>query len=232
MAGEQDMTLEAVTKKAAFLILCMMTAAVFTWGLSMQILHDTMVTRFFTTLLLISVLLLAIVTLLKKTWATATAPAMALMSGAILAVCTLGPWERYPEVSAPVLALSFGPLLVTLLAHNCGLAGARNKTKLRLVGAVGGTLFACVGLLGLSLLGIPMSVGSLTLEGILLMVLAPVAILVEQFVGIEGRAESGEPKSMEWYEGLRLLVPPFAFCMILIRLFDTAPVPFWDMQTY
>ena len=219
--GGDSMTVSgAVNKTGILMLLCVATAA-WTWN------------RFFATgdptsvagllgLGAIGGLVLAIVTVFKKEWAGITAPLYALAEGLVLGGISAMLETRYHGIAIQAVSLTFGVLLVMLLAYRSGLIKMSDRLRMGIVAATGGIaifyfLEFILGFFGVRFTAINSS--SPIGIGFSLIVVAVAALnLVLDFDLIENGARYGAPKYMEWYGAFGLMVTLIWLYLEILRL--------------
>lgn len=155
-------------------------------------------------------LVVALITVFKKTWAPVTAPIYAAFEGLALGGISAFSESRYPGTVSQAIFLTFGTLAALLIAYRSGWIRATENFKLGVVAATGGIFFVYLISFVLSFFGvnIPLIHGS-GIFGILfsLFVVVIAALnLVLDFDFIEQGADQGAPKYMEWYAAFGLMV--------------------------
>lgn len=206
VTSEDAMTIGGTVNKTALALLILIVAASWTWNLNI----DGSLTW---GLILVGVLggfVVAMVTVLKQTWAPYTTPVYAALEGLALGGISLGFEIQYPGIVSQAVFLTFGTLGALLLAYRSGLIQPTENFKLGVVAATGGIailylLSFIVGLFGVT---IPL-IHSSGIWGILFsgfVVIIAALNLVLDFDFIEEGAERGAPKYMEWYGAFGLLV--------------------------
>ncbi|HJW05195.1 MAG TPA: Bax inhibitor-1/YccA family protein, partial [Rhodanobacter sp.] len=83
-------------------------------------------------------LVLALLTVFKKTWAPITAPLYAVAEGLFIGALSAIFEMRYPGIVMQAVGLTFGTMAAMLLAYRSGLIRATEKFKLGIVAATGG----------------------------------------------------------------------------------------------
>ncbi|MCG5052965.1 MAG: Bax inhibitor-1/YccA family protein [Myxococcales bacterium] len=167
-------------------------------------------------------LLLALVTVFKKSWAKVTAPLYALAEGLALGAISALFELRYPGIVFQAVALTFGTLLALLLAYKSGAIKATENFKLGVVAATGSIALVYLATFVLRFFGISLGFihGSGTF-GILFsvgVVVVAALNLVLDFDFIEQGAERGAPKYMEWYAAFGLMVTLVWLYLEILRL--------------
>ncbi len=117
--GER-MTLQGTVNKTGILLLCAMASATWTWHLFMQSRSaaDVMPYLWIGT---IGGFVCALVTIFKKEWSPVTAPLYSLLEGLALGGISSVLELRFPGIAIQSVSLTFGTLLVLLLAYRSGL---------------------------------------------------------------------------------------------------------------
>ena len=80
----------------------------------------------------------AMVTIFKKEWAGVTAPIYALLEGLVLGGISALLEVRFPGIAIQAVSLTFGTLVVFLLAYRSGLIPVTEKFRLGIIAATGG----------------------------------------------------------------------------------------------
>ena len=221
--GELDsgMTLQGTVNKTGLLLLCSIATAAWTWHLFTQ-------SRSAATVLpwmwigSIGGLVCALVTVFKKEWSPVTAPAYALLEGLALGAISSILELRFPGIAIESVSLTFGTLLVLLLAYRSGLIPVTQKLRLGIVAATGAIMLFYLLQFGLGFFGVhftsingsgPIGIGfSLIVVGIAAL------NLVLDFDFIENGVRMGAPKYMEWYGAFGLMVTLVWLYLEILRL--------------
>ena len=167
-------------------------------------------------------LVLALVTVFRKSWSPVTSPLYALAEGLFLGGLSSMIEARYPGIVIQAVALTFGTLFALLLAYKSRLIVVTDRFRMGVVAATGGIflvyLFSLVaGLFGLQ---VPLIFGS-GLVGVafsLFVVVIAALNLVLDFDFIERGERNGAPKYMEWYGAFGLLVTLVWLYIEILRL--------------
>ena len=220
VSGEA-MTLTGTVNKTGILVICVVATAAWSWS------------RFFharssdTVLPLVGIgalggFIFALVTIFEKEWSPVTAPIYSLLEGLALGGISAMFELRYPGIAIQSVGLTFGTLLVLLMAYHSGLIRVTEKFKLGVVAATGGIAvfylvqfvlgffgvrFAAVN--GSGLLGIGFSV---------VVVIVASLNLILDFDFIESGVSAGAPKYMEWYGAFGLMVTLIWLYLEILRL--------------
>jgi uncharacterized YccA/Bax inhibitor family protein len=167
-------------------------------------------------------LVCALVTVFKKEWSPVTAPAYALLEGLALGAFSSILELRFPGIAIESVSLTFGTLLVLLLAYRSGLIPVTQKLRLGIVAATGAVMLFYLLQFGLGFFGVhftsingsgPIGIGfSLIVVGIAAL------NLVLDFDFIENGVRMGAPKYMEWYGAFGLMVTLVWLYLEILRL--------------
>jgi uncharacterized YccA/Bax inhibitor family protein len=217
----ERMTLQGtVNKTGLLLILCMATAA-WTYHLYM----DTQDPTTAAPLMLVGVFggfILAMITIFKKTWAPVTSPIYALLEGLFLGGVSALFEMRYPGLAIQAVGLTFGTLLVMLLAYTSGIIKVTDKFRIGIIAATGGIalfylLEIVLGFFGIHFAAINGS-GVIGIGFSVLVVAIAALNLVLDFDFIEQGVNYGAPKYMEWYGAFGIMVTLVWLYLEILRL--------------
>ena len=204
---DHQMTLGGTVNKSGILLLVLIAAASYTWEKATAQDAAVMTWMFGG---LIAGLILALITVFKKTAAPVTAPLYAAAEGLFLGGISALFETMYPGIVMQAVAITFGTLFTLLLAYKSGLIKATENFKLGVAAATGGVLLFYLATFVLRLFGVSTSFmmgGGLLSIGISLVVVVIAALnLVLDFDFIEEGCEQGLPKYMEWYAAFGLMV--------------------------
>lgn len=167
-------------------------------------------------------LILAMVTIFKKTASPYTAPLYALVEGVFLGVLSAMFEILYPGIVFQAVLLTFGTLLSLLLAYKTGVVKATENFKLGVVAATGGIalIYLATFILGFFGINIPFIHGSGTFGiafSVFVVIIAALNLVLD-FDFIESGAERGAPRYMEWYAAFGLLVTLIWLYIEILRL--------------
>jgi len=206
------MTLNGTVNKTGLMLVLAILSAGWTWHLFTQSQDPTTVMPW----MLGGVFggfIVAMVTIFKKEWSPVTAPAYALLEGLFLGGISAVFDLRYHGIAVQAVGLTFGTLLVLLLAYRSGLIQVTQKFRLGVIAATGGIAVLYLGEMVLGLFGIHFtSVNSINGSGMLgigfsiLVVCIAALNLVLDFDFIEKGVQYGAPKYMEWYGAFGIMV--------------------------
>lgn len=218
VAQDQAMTVQGTVNKTAFAVVLTAASALFVWG------------RFFAgqpvgglmTLGALGGLVVALITVFKKTAAPVTTPLYAILEGLFLGGISATFEVRYPGIALQAVGLTFGTLLALLMAYKSRLIQVTQNFRLAVAAATGGIFLIylasmVLGFFGKSIPHIHQS-GPIGIGFSLVVVGIAAFNLVMDFDFIERGAEQGAPKYMEWYGAFGLLVTLIWLYIELLRL--------------
>ncbi len=217
----ETMTLEGTVNKTGILLLCAIATAAWTWHLATN--PATLPLDYL--LLLVGVfggLIFALITTFKKTWAPVTAPIYALLEGLALGGISASFEQRYPGIAIEAVCLTFGTLLVLLVAYRSGMIKVTQKFRLGVVAATGAIFLfylaeMVLGFFGVHFVAVNGS-GALGIGISLVIVIVASLNLVLDFDFIEKGVAVGAPKYMEWYGAFGLMVTLVWLYLEMLRL--------------
>jgi uncharacterized YccA/Bax inhibitor family protein len=211
----EKMTIEGTVNKTAMSLLLLMATASYTWG------NPSIGLMMFG---IFGGLILAIITIFKKTWAPYTVSAYALLEGLALGGISKIFDNQYPGIASQAIFLTFGILAALLLVYKTGLIKPTENFKLGVCAATGGIAIMYLISWIMSMFGSGMSIlspnnTSMLSIGISLFVVVIASLnLVLDFDFIEEGVEKGAPKYMEWYGAFGLLVTLIWLYLAILRL--------------
>jgi uncharacterized YccA/Bax inhibitor family protein len=216
----EAMTVQGTVNKTGLLLLCVVATSAWTWGLA----HSPEPEAMYAWMIggVIGGLVTALVTIFKKNWAPFTAPLYALLEGLVLGGISAVFEKSYPGIATEAVGLTFGTLLVMLVAYKTGVIRATERFKLGVIAATGG--IAVFYLIAMVLGFFHVNVGILysgSPWGIafsLFVVVIAALNLVLDFDMIETGVRMGAPKYMEWYGAFGLMVTLIWLYLEILRL--------------
>jgi uncharacterized YccA/Bax inhibitor family protein len=215
------MTVQGTVNKTGILLICAIVTAAWTWNVFTRT-HDPQSVQIPMIAGLIGGLIFALVTIFKKTWAPVTAPIYALLEGLVLGGISVTMNAYWPGIAAEAVSLTFGTLLVMLLAYSSGLIPVTDKFRLGIVAATGGIAIFYVLEMVLGLFGIHFAAvngsGAIGIGFSIFVVIVAALNLVLDFDFIETGARAGVPKYMEWYGAFGLMVTLVWLYLEILRL--------------
>ena len=220
----ESMTVSGTVNKTGILLICCVATAAWTWNRFFNAPPEEAMQAMAPALAIggIGGFIVAIVTIFKKQWAGITAPIYALLEGLVLGGISAMLELRYHGIAIQAVSLTFGTLLVMLLAYRSDLIKVTEKLRLGIVAATGGIavfyfLQFILGFFGVHFTAIN---GSSPIGiGFSLIVVAVAALnLVLDFDLIENGARMGAPKYMEWYGASALMITLIWLYFEILRL--------------
>jgi len=217
---EERMTIQGTVNKTAILLLLVFISASYTWG-KFSVDNPAAIQPWIMAGLIVG-LILALITVFKKTAAPITTPLYALAEGLVLGGVSAFFDKMFPGIVIQAVALTFGTLFALLVAYRSGLIKATENFKLGVAAATGAVFLVYIidfvmsffgsgmtflhgnGLLGIGISGVIVVVAALN--------------LVLDFDFIENAAENGAPRYMEWYGAFGLIVTLVWLYLEILRL--------------
>lgn len=217
----EPMTLGGTVNKTAMLVALMMITAVFTWGTFFENRDPAAVVPYMWGGI-IGGLIMALITIFKKTWAPVTAPIYALVEGFAIGGISAFYEAQFPGIVIQAASLTFATLAALLMAYKTGLIKATENFKLGVVAATGAIFLIYLVNIILSFFDMPMGFihdsGTLGIIFSLVVVTVAALNLVLDFDFIETGVEMGAPKYMEWYGAFGLMVTLVWLYLEMLRL--------------
>lgn len=219
VAVDQPMTLTGTVNKTGILLLCTIASAAWTWNLTTKAPDNAIG---LTILGSLGGLVVAMVTIFKKSWAPVTAPMYAILEGLLLGSVSELFEARYPGIAITAVGLTFGTLFALLLVYRTGAIRVTEKFRLGVVAATGGIalfylLTFILGFFGIHFTSVYGS-GWIGIGFSVFVVIIAALNLVLDFDFIESGVDVGAPKYMEWYGGFALLVTLIWLYLEILRL--------------
>lgn len=222
---EETMTVSGTVNKIAMMLLLVVSAASYTWGMY----FDSAPTGGLSSAIVpwmiggaIGGLILALVTIFKPVWSPFTAPVYAVCEGLLLGGLSASFNALYPGIVMQAVGLTFAILFMMLFAYKSGLIKVNKKFRTGVIAATGGICIFYFATFILRIFGIDMGFAfgnSLVSIGISLFVVAIASLnLVLDFDFIEKGAEKGAPKYMEWYGAFGIMVTLIWLYLEILRL--------------
>jgi uncharacterized YccA/Bax inhibitor family protein len=224
VAYGETMTLQGTVNKTGLLLLCVVVAAAWTWGMSHSETPEAalpwMIGGVF------GGLVVALVTVFKKEWSPVTSPVYALLEGLALGGISAMFDRMYPSIAIQAVGLTFGVLFAMLLAYKTGIIRATEKFKIGVFAATGGIMVLYVVDMILRFFNRPVSfIHQGTPIGIafsIFVVIIAALNLVLDFDLIETGVRNGAAKYMEWYGAFGLMVTLIWLYLEILRLLAKA----------
>lgn len=221
----EGMTISGAVNKTGILLICCVAAAAWTWNRFFSAASSEDAMASISMLLVLGGIggfILAMVTIFKKEWSPVTAPIYALLQGLVLGGVSAMLEFRYKGIAIQAVALTFGTLVVMLLAYRTGLIRVSDRLRMGIVAATGGIVVFYLLQFVLGFFGIQFhTINSGSPIGIgfsILVVIVAALNLVLDFDLIEQGARYGAPKYMEWYGAFALMITLIWLYFEILRL--------------
>jgi len=217
----ETMSIQGTVNKTGLLLLFVIIAAAWTWGLSHSPTPEVALP--WTIGGAIGGFIVALVTVFKKEWSPISAPIYAFLEGLFLGGISALFERSYPGIAMQAVSLTFAVLFVLLLAYKFGIVRATRGFKLGIIAATGGIALVYLANMVMSFFfNRPMSFlyASTPLGiGISLFVVVIAALnLILDFDMIETSARVGAPRYMEWYGAFGMMVTLIWLYLEILRL--------------
>jgi uncharacterized YccA/Bax inhibitor family protein len=214
------MTINGTVNKTGLMLLLLIAGAAYTWSKFIEGSVESV--SLWMIVGIIGGLIVAFITVFKKTWAPVTAPLYAVLEGFALGGISAILESAYPNIVIQAVALTFGTAGCLLIAYKSGVIKATENFKLGVFAATGG--IALIYLVGwiMSFFGTAIPYihesGLIGIGFSLFVVIIAALNLVLDFDFIEKGAEQGAPKFMEWYAAFGLMVTLIWLYIEILRL--------------
>ena len=171
---------------------------------------------------------LAIATVLRKTWAPITAPLYAFAEGLFIGGISIVLEDAYPGIVIPAVSLTVGIFIAFLLIYRTHLIRVTDKLRIAVFAATGGVAIVYLVSFVLNLLGVQVGYLNEAISGsgmlgiavnVLVIGIAAFNLLLD-FDLAERGAAARAPKYMEWYVAFALLVTLVWLYIEVLRLFS------------
>jgi uncharacterized YccA/Bax inhibitor family protein len=220
LATGEAMTIQGTVNKTGLLLLFVVVAAAWTWGLVHSETPEAATPWMLGGALLGFVI--ALVTVFKRTWAPISAPIYALCQGLFLGGISAILNKSYQGIAIQAVSLTFGVMFVLLLAYKFRIIRATRGFKLGVIAATGGIVIVYLVnmVMGFFHMRMPFlnSAGPWGIGISLFIVVIAALNLILDFDMIENAARMGAPKYMEWYGAFGLMVTLVWLYLEILRL--------------
>ncbi len=221
MTRGETMTINGVTNKCFLMLLLMLFPAYYVWNLYYSS-EGTANINLYMMVGAIGGLVVALITVFKKTWAPVTVPIYALLEGLFLGGISAFFDMRFPGIVIQAVGLTIAVFAALLFAYRSGMIKATENFKLGVAAATGGIfLIYLVGfVLSFFGTGIPYihESGMIGIGFSLFVCVIAALNLVLDFDFIEEGAKARAPKYMEWYAAFGLMVTLIWLYLEILRL--------------
>ena len=220
-ASEEAMSLEGTINKTAFLLLLVAGGAAWVWTRYFQSLDPAVIMPYIVAGLIGGVVA-ALVTIFLPAWARISAPVYAAAQGLALGGISAFYEQRLHGIVFQAIGLTFGVLVVMLLAYRSGLIKVTDRFRMIVVAATGGIALLYFASIVLSFFGVTVPFihqgGTFGIVFSLVVVGIAAANLALDFDFIQRGVEHGAPKLMEWYAAFGLVVTLIWLYVAILRL--------------
>jgi len=216
------MSINGTVNKAGLMLVLLVLGAAFTWSRFDGTPAGAQAVLPWVAVGAIGGLILALITIFKKTWSPVTAPIYAVLEGLFLGGISAMFELRFPGIVMQAVMLTFGTLFALLVAYRSGLIKATENFKLGVVAATGAICLVYIADIVMGMFG--KSFGFLHDSSWLSIGISAVVVIVAalnlvlDFDFIESGAEHGAPKYMEWYAAFGLMVTLVWLYLEMLRL--------------
>jgi uncharacterized YccA/Bax inhibitor family protein len=221
----EGMTISGAVNKTGILLICCVATAAWTWNRFFNATSPEEAMAAIGPMIMVGAIggfIVAMVTVFKKEWSAVTAPIYALLEGLVLGGVSAMLEMRFHGIAIQAVALTFGTLVVMLIAYRTGLIRMSDKLRLGIVAATGGIAVFYLLQFILGFFGVHFTaVNSASPIGIgfsIVVVIVAALNLVLDFDLIENGARVGAPKYMEWYGAFALMITLIWLYFEILRL--------------
>jgi uncharacterized YccA/Bax inhibitor family protein len=171
---------------------------------------------------------LAIATVLRKTWAPITAPLYAFAEGLFIGGMSILLEDAYPGIVIPAVSLTIGVFVAFLFIYRTHLIRVTEKLRIAVFAATGAVALVYLVSLVLNLVGVQVSYLNEAIAGsgafgiavnVVVIGIAAFNLLLDFDLAERGVAARA-PKYMEWYVAFALLVTLVWLYVEILRLFS------------
>lgn len=213
------MTLEGTVTKATYLLGFLLAAAVVGWRLTTQFEVNTQPILIGAS---VSALIVAIVTIFKKSMAPTTAPAYAILEGLALGILAVQYEALYSGIVIQAILLTLSIFGVLLFCYKSGIISPSENFKLGVISATVGIFVVYIIDFVLRFFGMNVPYihesGQIGIIISCFIVVVAALNLVLDFDYIERGATRSLPKYMEWYAAFGLLITLVWLYIEILRL--------------
>lgn len=217
----EPMTLGGTVNRTAIMLALVLITAAWTWN-QFYVSQNPAAVAPYMWIGLIGGLILALVTVFKKTWAPITAPIYALLEGLALGGISAVFEARFPGIVLQAVGLTFGTLAALLVAYRTGLIKVTDNFRLGVVAATGGIFVVYLVDMVLRLFGVNIPFihegGMIGIGFSIFVVIIAALNLVLDFDFIESGVSARAPKYMEWFGAFALMVTLIWLYLEILRL--------------
>ena len=221
LVGEARMTLQGTINKSFLMLVVLLAGALWPWSQYLST-GDASSVSAAVMIGLFGGLVLAMIISFKATLAPYLSLPYAALEGLAMGGVSGLLERRYPGIAIQAVGLTFGVLVVLLVAYRTGLIRATQRFRAIVVGATGAiaVLYLATIVLSFFHVTVPVLNDATPLGIIVSLVIVGVAALnlVLDFDLIESGVAQGAPRYMEWYSAFGLLVTLVWLYLEMLRL--------------
>jgi uncharacterized YccA/Bax inhibitor family protein len=217
----EAMTIQGTVNKTGLLLLFVVVAAAWTWGLG----HSETPEAAYPWMIggALGGFVVALITSFKANWAPLLSPIYAVLEGLFLGGISAVLDIRYHGVAIQAVTLTFAVMFVMLLAYKFQIIRATRGFKLGVIAATGGIFVAYLANVVMGFFFhtplFSLYSNSLLSIGISLVIVIIAALnLIIDFDMIDNAARIGAPKYMEWYGAFAMMVTLVWLYLEILRL--------------
>jgi uncharacterized YccA/Bax inhibitor family protein len=216
------MSLNGTVNKTGLMLVLLLAGAAFTWSKFTGSPESAAAVLPWVAVGAIGGLILALITIFKKTWSPVSAPIYAVLEGLFLGGISAMFEVRFPGIVMQAVGLTFAVLFCLLVAYRSGLIKATENFKLGVVAATGAIFLVYLasfvaGFFGKSF-GFLHDSSWLSIGISAFVVVIAALNLVLDFDFLEKGVDQGAPKYMEWYAAFGLMVTLVWLYLEILRL--------------
>jgi uncharacterized YccA/Bax inhibitor family protein len=220
-ADARQMTIQGTMNKTLLLLFLLLISSVYTWRLffarGAEAVYPWLIGG------AIGGLIVALVTIFKKTWSPITAPLYAVLEGLFLGGLSSIMEFQFPGIVLQAVGLTFGVLLVLLFLYKSRIINVTAKFRTGVIAATGAIFLVYLVTLVLRLFGVGYisfihGSGTVGILFSLFVVVIASLNLVLDFDFIEKGSQQGLPGYMEWYASFGLMVTLIWLYIEILRL--------------
>jgi uncharacterized YccA/Bax inhibitor family protein len=220
-ADARQMTIQGTMNKTLLLLFLLLISSVYTWRLffarGAEAVYPWLIGG------AIGGLIVALVTIFKKTWSPITAPLYAVLEGLFLGGLSSIMEFQFPGIVLQAVGLTFGVLLALLFLYKSRIINVTAKFRTGVIAATGAIFLVYLVTLVLRLFGVGYisfihGSGTVGILFSLFVVVIASLNLVLDFDFIEKGSQQGLPGYMEWYASFGLMVTLIWLYIEILRL--------------
>jgi uncharacterized YccA/Bax inhibitor family protein len=213
------MTIQGTVTKTMVLLLLVVLSASYTWRMAAT---NPAAVQPWMMGGAIGGLVVALITIFKKTWAGFLSPIYALLEGLFIGGLSSILEGMFPGIVIQAIGLTFGTMFALLVAYKARIIRVTARFRAGIVAATGGIMIIYLATFVMGLFGVAMPYihesGPIGIGFSLVVVVIAALNLVLDFDFIEQGSRYNAPKYMEWYGAFGLLVTLVWLYIEVLRL--------------